>query len=166
MIAHVWTIECEQILREMWSSHSSREIADHLGARGYAFTRNAIIGKAHRIDLQLKTRAEHRPQGAQALSAAAAPKKTGPGRRPPKPVSDAPDTATVPFVPRVVETGPMHLTLLELTDATCKYECTKADDPAQFRFCGHPSDGTSYCAEHHAICCISPAAYAKKRVAA
>jgi hypothetical protein len=68
-------------------------------------------------------------------------------------------------VPRVVEASPRHLTLFELTDELCKYECTGQDDPRLFTFCGNPQVVGSYCAAHARLCFI-PKTDSKKLKAA
>jgi hypothetical protein len=65
-----------------------------------------------------------------------------------------PSMAPVPFVPRVVEVSPRHLTLFEFTDELCKYECTGRDDPRLFKFCGNPQVVGSYCAARARLCFI------------
>ena len=46
-----WTPEREEKLRELWKKgHSGSEIANILGNT----TRNAVIGKAHRLNLQTR----------------------------------------------------------------------------------------------------------------
>lgn len=45
-----WTEERVATLRKMWSTHSASKIAKHLGG----VTRNAVIGKAHRLGLPKK----------------------------------------------------------------------------------------------------------------
>ena len=47
-----WTIEREKKLRELWKKgHSASQIASMLGDT----TRNAVIGKAHRLNLEART---------------------------------------------------------------------------------------------------------------
>ena len=47
-----WTTERENKLRELWKKgHSGSEIANILGNT----TRNAVIGKAHRLKLQARS---------------------------------------------------------------------------------------------------------------
>ena len=47
-----WTPEKEQKLRQLWKKgHSGSEIASMLGDT----TRNALIGKAHRLNLEART---------------------------------------------------------------------------------------------------------------
>ncbi len=46
-----WTTDYVDELRELWPSHSAREIAKKFGG---PFTRNSVIGKARRIGLAQK----------------------------------------------------------------------------------------------------------------
>ncbi len=45
-----WTEQKIQMLKDMWGHHSASEIADHIGG----LTRNAVIGKAHRLKLSVQ----------------------------------------------------------------------------------------------------------------
>ena len=45
-----WTDQKIQMLKDMWGQHSASEIADHIGG----LTRNAVIGKAHRLKLSVQ----------------------------------------------------------------------------------------------------------------
>jgi GcrA cell cycle regulator len=49
-----WTEQKIQMLKDMWGNHSASEIAEHIGG----LTRNAVIGKAHRLKLSVQKAAE------------------------------------------------------------------------------------------------------------
>ncbi|MDR3449437.1 MAG: GcrA family cell cycle regulator, partial [Alphaproteobacteria bacterium] len=49
-----WTEQKIQVLKDMWGHHSASEIAEHIGG----LTRNAVIGKAHRLKLSAQKSAE------------------------------------------------------------------------------------------------------------
>lgn len=118
------------------------------------YTRNACIGRAVRQDMPRNRSKsdEARPE----------PKKPpekidGKARRTwfrhrqleregiavvtPKP---KPDLAAM----RCVEVEPLNLSLIELTDETCKWPY---GDRAPFVFCGNPSAFGSYCGAHYAL---------------
>jgi GcrA cell cycle regulator len=190
-----WTDDRVETLKRMWSEgQSASSIAKELGG----VTRNAVIGKVHRLGLSNRN---EEPEAAAAPAAAApapqpaAPKKPAapkaaaptPQPAPPRP---APAPAPVepeekeepapqpvftpilrrPIVPagqplppqpsaneispealasvREVEKKALKLSLMELTERTCKWPI---GDPAtdKFWFCGLPSQpGKPYCEAH------------------
>ncbi|MFN3277088.1 MAG: GcrA family cell cycle regulator [Paracoccus hibiscisoli] len=190
-----WTDDRVETLKRMWSEgQSASAIAKELGG----VTRNAVIGKVHRLGLSNRNdEAEAAPAPApEPAPAPAAPEvKPAAAVRPapapaapprPEPVAAAPaqpepeaEPATQPaFVPvprrpivpagqplppqpsaneispealasvREVEKRAKKLTLMELTERTCKWPI---GDPAteKFWFCGLPSvAGKPYCEAH------------------
>ena len=191
-----WTDERVETLKRMWAEgQSASQIAKELGG----VTRNAVIGKVHRLGLSNRVggkdedepeapaaRPEPAPQPAPAAAAArpdpvpepAAPPRPAPAAEPePRPAPAAAPAANVtplplrkPLVPagqplppqpsaneispealasvREVEKRARRLTLMELTERTCKWPI---GDPAtdDFWFCGLPSlPGKPYCEAH------------------
>ena len=185
-----WTDERVETLKRMWAEgQSASQIAKELGG----VTRNAVIGKVHRLGLS--NRNDDTPEAAApapevkpaapAPAAAAAPKpEPAPEPKPaaaaaPEPRPEpAPETAPAvasnfnrrPIVPagqplppqpsaneispealasvREVEKRARKLSLMELTERTCKWPI---GDPAtdKFWFCGLPSQpGKPYCEAH------------------
>ncbi len=184
-----WTDERVETLKKMWAEgQSASQIAKELGG----VTRNAVIGKVHRLGLSnrvggAKDEEEEVPV-AVAAPAAPAPKPAvveaaRPAEPAPRPVAQpAPAAAPVPgtnvtpmpmrkvIIPagqplppqpslneispealasvREVEKHAKRLTLMELTERTCKWPI---GDPAtdDFWFCGLPSlPGKPYCEAH------------------
>ncbi len=190
-----WTDDRVETLKRMWSEgQSASAIAKELGG----VTRNAVIGKVHRLGLSNRT---EEPEAAAPAPAAPAPepvareKPAAPRAVPqpavapvrpeptPEPVAaqpaPEPEPSTQPaFVPvprrpivpagqplppqpsaneispealasvREVEKRAKKLTLMELTERTCKWPI---GDPAtdKFWFCGLPSvAGKPYCEAH------------------
>ena len=138
----LWPQECVQILRDKWSTSSASEIVDVL-AREHRFfvTRNAVMGKVRRLGL---------PDKRKIVAKSRVPRSSGEpaGAKLPRPKAP-PQPSAVPFKPRVVDSSPRHLTLTELTDDVCKWECSGLDDPAQYTFCGQPAT-RQWCCEAHA----------------
>ena len=178
-----WTDERVETLKRMWAEgQSASQIAKELGG----VTRNAVIGKVHRLGLS--NRAPGGPADEEeAVTAAPAPKpevkadpapaRPEPAARvaPERPAPVAPSNVTPlpvrkPIVPagqplppqpsaneispealasvREVEKRARKLTLMELTERTCKWPI---GDPAtdDFWFCGLPSlPGKPYCEAH------------------
>ncbi|MDO5706230.1 MAG: GcrA family cell cycle regulator [Paracoccus sp. (in: a-proteobacteria)] len=187
-----WTDERVETLKRMWGEgQSASAIAKELGG----VTRNAVIGKVHRLGLSNRNEepepapapaappapepAPERKPTAKKAAAAAAAKAPEPAPEPPPPAPEEKEEPAIPaFVPvqrrpivpagqplppqpsaneispealaevREVEKKARKLTLMELTERTCKWPI---GDPAteKFWFCGLPSvPGKPYCEAH------------------
>lgn len=198
-----WTDERVELLKKMWTEgKSASQIAKELGS----VTRNAVIGKVHRLGLASRAggeTGESAPQAEapapEAAPVAAAPEPEAapeappapPPAREPAPAAAAPAAGTAggpagvgmgtvvpmpgrrPVVPigqplppqpsaneispealanvREVEKTARRLTLMELTERTCKWPI---GDPAtdDFYFCGLPAvAGKPYCEAHVSV---------------
>jgi GcrA cell cycle regulator len=149
-----WTDERVELLKKLWQDGlSASQIAKQLGG----VTRNAVIGKVHRLG----------------LSGRAAPSK--PARtvfkapRPARPVAPSaprriaePHAAPTPV--RVLDEAPGMATVLTLGAHMCKWPI---GDPAldNFTFCGRRCDEGPYCHEHSQVA-YQPAQAKKKTSAA
>jgi GcrA cell cycle regulator len=163
-----WTDERIALLKQYWDEgRSASQIAETLGE---GLSRNAVIGKAHRLGLAarpspLKTGeakpaeteapiaaaiAEEAPRAVPERIAAPATPKTelrAPTRASAVPAAKAAEPARAP--------GPVKgrgkggkVTLLDLNDRICKWPIGHPDE-ADFHFCGKPvSVGFPYCQEH------------------
>ncbi|MFC2966526.1 GcrA family cell cycle regulator [Acidimangrovimonas pyrenivorans] len=180
-----WTDERVETLKKMWAEgQSASQIAKELGG----VTRNAVIGKVHRLGLSNRTAgsgkteeaAPEKPEQTAKPAPAAkaeAPRprpEPAPEPRPAAPAAAAPSPAPSPARKQVVPAGqPLppqpsaneispealakvgevekkarKLTLMELTERTCKWPI---GDPAteEFWFCGLPAQqGKPYCEAH------------------
>jgi GcrA cell cycle regulator len=185
-----WTDERVETLKRMWGEgQSASQIAKELGG----VTRNAVIGKVHRLGLSNrvggKDEDEETPLAvpAPAPAVAARPEPVAPRPEPVVPRAEPPRAAVPPaaaapasnvmplpvrkaIIPagqplppqpslneispealasvREVEKRAKRLTLMELTERTCKWPI---GDPAtdDFWFCGLPSlPGKPYCEAH------------------
>lgn len=174
-----WTDERVETLKKMWTEgQSASQIAKELGG----VTRNAVIGKVHRLGLS--NRSDDTEESAPKVEAA--PKPVAPKVEVPKveavkpepvepqPIKVEPVVAPIPLrkaiIPagqplppqpsaneispealasvREVEKRAMRLSLMDLTERTCKWPI---GDPAtpEFWFCGLPSQaGKPYCEAH------------------
>lgn len=126
-----WTDERIALLRELWDKGlSASQIATELGG----VTRNAVIGKAHRMGLSSRpspVKGEQTKQAAAVATAAPA------AARPAAPRKQVEKKATK-----------QKVTLLDLTDRMCKWPSGHPGD-ADFHFCGKTAEaGLPYCAEH------------------
>ncbi len=115
-----WSDERVEQLKELWASgKTAAEIAKELGD---GLTRNAIIGKAHRLG----------------LSGRITPVQKKVDKPLPPEVNDIP-----------AKNG--GISLLELTEKTCRYPYGDPKKP-NFHFCGSNClPGLPYCAEHAAV---------------
>ena len=184
-----WTDERVETLKRMWAEgQSASQIAKELGG----VTRNAVIGKVHRLGLSNRVEGEDQPAAPAAPEpqpvaepvAAAAPAEAPRVELEPEPepeaeTAEAPEPQPAPqpvFAPRrpivpagqplppqpsaneispetlasvrEVEKRALKLSLMELTERTCKWPI---GDPAteKFWFCGLPSTaGKPYCEAH------------------
>jgi GcrA cell cycle regulator len=169
-----WTDERVERLKTLWSEGlSASQIAAELGS----VTRNAVIGKVHRLGLSGRAKPQAqaaRPAQAPRLkpSAPARPVQAPPPRPAARPITignvvvkpvDAPQTEIA--VATSVEVKPItfeKMTILNLTEQTCKWPIGDPGRP-DFFFCGRRSDsGIPYCA-YHARIAYQPSAERKAR---
>ena len=184
-----WTDERVETLKKMWGEgQSASQIAKELGG----VTRNAVIGKVHRLGLSNRTGTPDEPEAVVAAPVpppvraetkiepprTETPRAEAPPRPPerPQPAPAAPVTNVLPIplrkaiIPagqplppqpsaneispevlasvREVEKRAKKISLMELTERTCKWPI---GDPAtdDFWFCGLPSvAGKPYCEAH------------------
>lgn len=157
-----WTKERTSLLEKLWTEgKSAAEIAKELGG----VTRNAVIGKAHRMGLsgrpspikkqtKAKTAAPKKKKAAPKAAAApaikpktkkAAPKKRDEGTELPKSIKPIP--AGPKKVKKEIPSG-KGLGILDLTDRICKWPIGDPQE-ADFHFCGEPiHPGRTYCMPH------------------
>jgi GcrA cell cycle regulator len=180
-----WTDERVELLKKMWGEgQSASQIAKELGG----VTRNAVIGKVHRLGLsnrstgagaadagKAEAKAKQPAAKKEAPAAKAKPKETAAPAAAPEPApTPAPRPAVSPARKAIIPAGqPLppqpsaneispealakvnevekkskKLSLLELTERTCKWP---VGDPAteDFWFCGLPvQSGKPYCEAH------------------
>jgi GcrA cell cycle regulator len=153
-----WTDERVELLKKLWQDGlSASQIAKQLGG----VTRNAVIGKVHRLGLSGRA-TPSKPQ----RTVFKAP-------RPPRPVSahHAPsvprrlaEPQPSPAALRILDEEPGTATVLTLGAHMCKWPI---GDPAldNFTFCGRRTDDGPYC-QHHAQVAYQPPQAKKKSSAA
>lgn len=153
-----WTDDRVDTLRKLWTEGlSASQIAAELGG----VTRNAVIGKVHRLGLS--GRAKGSNQGGGARRKKPATRANGYAKQKTNSTADAKKTssASAPVRPAPIvdlpEPPALMLNLLQLTEHTCKYPI---GDPQEetFGFCGAKSrEGDPYC-EYHCRLTYQPAA--------
>lgn len=190
-----WTDDRIDLLKRRWTEGlSASQIASELGG----VTRNAVIGKVHRLKLESRIKAPDEvapplagiqmrsiartapirpvmeaapapvaPRAPAAPSAAPVMSASTPSRAPTHSIGatalkmeTVPEYEVAPVTEERVsaEIVPMsrNLTLIQLSDRTCKWPL---GDPlsSEFRFCGnHSGDASPYCT-HHARIAFQPA---------
>lgn len=154
-----WTDERVDTLRKLWTEGlSASQIAAELGG----VTRNAVIGKVHRLGLSGRAKGSNQNGGGRRKKTAtrtngfAKTQKTTTATEGKKSATTAAPSRPAPVVD-LPEPTPMMISLLQLTEQTCKYPI---GDPQEetFGFCGAKSrDGDPYC-EYHCRLTYQPAA--------
>jgi GcrA cell cycle regulator len=132
-----WTEKKVEKLRELWTKgHTASEIAGLLGDT----TRNAVIGKAHRLDLEERAPSKKSSSNSEKKDVTKSqPKLSGSASRKSKFNSILLDKDFEPENPTALE---------NLTDQTCKWP-TGHPDEENFYFCGRkPVDSIPYCKLH------------------
>ncbi|RKQ71849.1 Global cell cycle regulator GcrA [Litorimonas taeanensis] len=152
-----WTEDRVEKLTKLWAEGlSASQIAKELGE----VTRNAVIGKVHRLGLSGRAKPSRpkqkaAPKTATATTAAPAPKARTP-RAPsaPRTPQQIVAAAAVP-APPPLEAKPMSngefATIMTITDHMCKWPI---GDPtsSEFRFCGRKTDPDEpYCVAHSRV---------------
>ena len=140
-----WTPEREQKLKELWKKgHSASQIASMLGDT----TRNAVIGKAHRLNLN--ARATSKKSGLKVN----AENNFKPEVKTQKLGRKARFKALI--LDRNFEPENPIYNLENLTDETCRYPLGHPKNDPSFHFCGRkPFDKSVYC-RLHLILCFQP----------
>lgn len=158
----IWSEDRVELLKKLWEQGlSASQIALQL-AQGV--TRNAVIGKVHRLRLAGRATA---PRNTAPRNARKSREPSIPGRSPSMPTAGANALKYHYAPPRAMplpEPKPLRLidnvkdgriTILHLNEKTCKWPI---GDPMRqdFCFCGHgPRDGSPYC-EYHARLAYQP----------
>jgi len=150
-----WTDERVESLKKLWQDGlSASQIAKQLGG----VTRNAVIGKVHRLGLSGRA-APSKP----ARPVFKAPRPQRPAAQPaaPRRITE-PMTQSVPtpVAARYVDESPGSATVLTLGAHMCKWPI---GDPATdgFTFCGRRQSDGPYCGEHAQVA-YQPAQSKKK----
>jgi len=141
-----WTAKAIEELRALWDQgHSTAEIGRRMGV-----TKNAIVGKAHRLDLPARPSPIRKEQGAG--GAAAAPRRKPSVREATAPARQVapqaqPPVAAPPVVRPVAAVSPF----LRVSARSC---CWPIGEPGSrdFRFCAAEAvQGKPYCPDHVAV---------------
>lgn len=138
-----WTDERIKLLKQFWGQKSAAEIAKILGN---GLSRNAVIGKAHRLNLSAGKKPANTSISTIRERARSAAKKEQRARLPRLPRASRP---AVELPPEPVR---LNLSLLQLTEKTCRFPHGDPKEAESFSFCGAPNlPGLPYCAYHSAL---------------
>ncbi len=150
-----WNDERVELLKKLWSDGlSASQIAAELGG----VTRNAVIGKVHRLGLSGRAKAPSvsSPRVRKAVPRAAPrpvsmPQMRGNTALAAMPITETYIVAEMRPMAEVVVPMSRRVQIMELREAMCKWPI---GDPTQadFVYCGADcSFGTPYCTHHSAI---------------
>ena len=136
-----WNEERVALLRKLWTEGlSASQIAKQLGG----VTRNAVIGKVHRLGLAGRA-TPSRP--AKRTVRAARPRSLGPSAPRLRSATTAPAIPMPDLEPLKLEDGNV-VSVLTVNDTLCKFPIGEPTDPS-FAFCGRGAEhGKPYCKEH------------------
>ncbi|MFC0245022.1 GcrA family cell cycle regulator [Falsochrobactrum ovis] len=176
-----WTEERVELLKKLWNEGlSASQVAAQLGG----VSRNAVIGKVHRLKLSgrgktttaaarskkanttpaaaaaprpaTSTTNNNRPQATTTIRNATVTKTVGATALQMEYVADAVSETVIQAESDVVVPISRRLNLLQLSERTCKWPI---GDPMHddFHFCGHESDDSSPYCTYHAKLAFQPA---------
>ena len=130
-----WTEAKVEKLKELWSKgHTASQIAEALGDT----TRNAVIGKAHRLNLEARAPSKKSSQSSTP--------DNRPSRRGSTPTSRKAKFQSILLDKNFEPENPKSLE--ELTDQTCKWPIGHPNEE-KFYFCGRKPEGEfPYCKLH------------------
>ena len=130
-----WTDEKVEKLRELWKKgHTASQIAEAWGDT----TRNAVIGKAHRLNLEARAPSKG--------SGTSISRNNKPAKRGPAPTSRKAKFQSILLDKNFEPENPKSLE--NLTDETCKWPIGHPNEE-KFYFCGRKPEGEfPYCKLH------------------
>lgn len=167
-----WTDDlCKALADYVAAKHSAGEIAKMFSEQhGMPFTRNMVIGKCHRLRLQLdsaQVSAERRAKADAARLAREAEKAkeraaAAPVAAPAPP--QAPTAIVIPIEAAFIKPQPIGNPRRWIPRAGgCKYPLGEPRDPG-FRYCGEPVfEQDHYCATHGLRCYVPTEGFSAKR---
>ena len=160
-----WTDERVELLKKLWADGlSASQIAGELGG----ITRNAVIGKVHRLGLSGRAKApsssvpRQRKPRAPSMFRASRPMMRGNTALAHMPAYDYEPESEPEPIENIIPIG-QRCTLLELDQEKCHWPI---GDPGQpdFFFCGgKTTTGTPYCGYHGRVAYQPPAARRDRR---
>lgn len=148
-----WTEDRVEVLKKLWAEgHSASQIAKELGG----VTRNAVIGKVHRLGLSGRATPSRpvkrpprlaRPKPRLQPDGTVVTPKARPAAALDAPLRTAEKAAMVAALPPQKLADGEAATILTLRDSMCKWPIGDPADP-KFAFCGRKAASGPYCSEH------------------
>ena len=128
-----WTHERIEHLKKLWEAgHTASNIATELGG----ITRNAVIGKAHRLGLSGRMKSKSKVSSVSIVR-----RKKMPANRNSK-IIELTTSVSEPMNP---------ISFAGIKDGLCRWPLGEPEE-LDFKFCGRSSnDGVVYCDEHHSL---------------
>ena len=147
-MAIVWTDELLEFIRKRASENASAStVACELGAKGYAVTRNSVIGKAHRNEIIFQSTTNGRP--AEPRAPRSHKRKAAIAGRV---VNIVPREVKRPTIPFLIPLSTKPVSIGELNKSNCHWPLGDSADRPPFMYCGDPVlEGCSYCPRHTAV---------------
>ncbi len=145
----IWTAQFDAELTRLWADHrlAAKAIGEILGVN-----KNQVIGRAHRLKLPMR-----RPVGASKSTKRKSDRRVdsfNPSRMRRPRIVPVHVAKPRPIPVEVPMPESLHLTIMELTNSTCKYP---DDGERAVTFCGNPTEaGASWCPAHYRICYVTP----------
>ena len=159
-----WTEDRVEVLKKLWAEgHSASQIAKQLGG----VTRNAVIGKVHRLGLSgratpsrpvkrpprlARPKPKVLPDGTVKVPASAKADQLRPSEK----------NAMLAALPPLEQEDGKAATILTIRDSMCKWPIGDPADP-NFAFCGRKAVDGPYCAEHAALAFQPPKKRERKK---
>lgn len=147
-MTNVWTDALSEKIAELWKTNSASQISAILWRENRAsFTRNAIVGKLHRMNCRIEAKERVHPSTSE--------KASGLKARPTPVNVDRIIQAKARVRPQIVCVDPDSIVSLnihfdDLQDGDCKWPYdAESGSMISHVFCGHPSlEGRPYCIGH------------------
>jgi GcrA cell cycle regulator len=145
-----WNEERTETCVKLWNEGlSSSVIARRLGG----VSRNAVIGKMHRMGEMKRGKETRRLNGRWSQKRTLKPKAP---RARAEGVPKTPTFAATPLPPEPVRPAKL-VSFDDLTENTCRFVYGDPKGSEPWGYCTHERMvGSSYCAGHHGVCCTAP----------
>ncbi|WP_458093954.1 GcrA family cell cycle regulator [Roseomonas sp. WA12] len=148
-----WSAEAIEQLRALWAEgHSTAEIGRRMG-----ISKNAVVGKAHRLHLPARPSPIQREQ---ATAGNTSPRVAAPATAAPRPAAPAAPRIVAPSPVVATRSAPPPAVVRPFQRSSARSCCWPIGEPGtpEFRFCTSEAfGGKPYCLEHSSI------AYVKAR---
>jgi GcrA cell cycle regulator len=139
-----WNDERVETLRKLWTDGlSASQIAKQLGG----VTRNAVIGKVHRLGLAGRATPSRPAKRPMRMARPARLHNAVTAAPRPRPVLAQPFVPAPPPLEALAQPDGSVASVLTLTERMCKWPIGDPND-SSFAFCGREADCGPYCQEH------------------